>query len=28
MVHKKDLQACVDLLAAYIREAHRGEYAL
>lgn len=26
-VHEKDLDACVDLLAAYISDAHRGDYA-
>jgi endoglucanase len=28
MVHGVDVQACVDLLAAYIEEAHTGDYAL
>jgi putative aminopeptidase FrvX len=28
MVHKKDLQASVDLLAAYIEDAHTGDYRL
>ncbi len=28
MVNESDVQACVDLLARYLEEAHTGDYAL
>jgi tetrahedral aminopeptidase len=28
MVSATDVQACIDLLARYLEEAHKGDYAL